>query len=253
MEKQSAPLQRNHGSGPVLPRGRTRCVDALEWQQMKHRSWLFATLVGLIAPLGLAASESSAQAQPHAEFPTLDRAIQLARARALVVNDAQGELGVAHAQMVGARASAFGNPYVDIQVEQGLVAQPDPGAPGDRVRVLPRRPHRAARRAHRRGGQADQVARGRRERRPRDRERRGGGRVRRARRRRGAHHRGDERRADGTRRGEVLRGAARGEGHDRLREIPRRRGGRALGAVARRGAAPVLGGRARASRRSPAS
>jgi len=91
---------------------------------MKHRSLLLATLVGLIAPLGVAAFESPAEAQPHAEFPTLDRAIQLARARALVVNDAQGELGVAHAQMVGARASAFGNPYVDIQLEQGLARNP---------------------------------------------------------------------------------------------------------------------------------
>ena len=91
---------------------------------MKHRSLLLATLVGLIAPLGLVASESRAGAQPHAEFPTLDRAIQLARARALVVNDAQGDLGVAHAQMAGARVSAFGNPYVDVQLEQGLSRNP---------------------------------------------------------------------------------------------------------------------------------
>ena len=83
---------------------------------MKLRPLLLATAVGLTAPL--------AHAQPRAEFPTLDRAIQLARARALVVNDAQGELGVARAQMTGARASSFGNPYVDIQLEQGLSRNP---------------------------------------------------------------------------------------------------------------------------------
>jgi outer membrane protein, heavy metal efflux system len=56
----------------------------------------------------------------HAELPTLERTIQLARARALAVADAQGELGVAGAQMKGARVSAIGNPYSDIQVDQGL-------------------------------------------------------------------------------------------------------------------------------------
>lgn len=91
---------------------------------MKPRSLLLATLVSLFAPFGLAASEGAAQAEPRAEFPTLDRAIQLARARALVVNDAQGELGVAHAQMAGARSSIFGNPSIDLQVEQGLSRNP---------------------------------------------------------------------------------------------------------------------------------
>jgi cobalt-zinc-cadmium efflux system outer membrane protein len=91
---------------------------------MKHRSLLFATLVGLAAPLLLVASERPVRAQPTAEFPTLERAIQLARSRSLVVNDAQGELGVAHAQMAGARTSVFGNPSIDLQVEQGLGKNP---------------------------------------------------------------------------------------------------------------------------------
>ena len=41
-----------------------------------------------------------------------------------VVADAQGELGVARAQMAGARASALGNPYVDVQVDKGLNMTP---------------------------------------------------------------------------------------------------------------------------------
>lgn len=91
---------------------------------MKPRSLVFATLVGLLVPVVQAVAERPAAAQPAAELPTLDRAIQLARARALVVNDAQGELGIARAQMAGARASAFGNPYVDVQLEQGLSRNP---------------------------------------------------------------------------------------------------------------------------------
>src|SRR5262245_55476077 len=56
----------------------------------------------------------------HAEFPTLDRSIQLARQHAIVVAEAEGEMGVAHAQMAGARHSVFGNPYTDIQIDKGL-------------------------------------------------------------------------------------------------------------------------------------
>src|SRR5262245_22893714 len=56
----------------------------------------------------------------RAEFPTLDRSMQLARARALVVAEAEGELGVANAQMAGARQSIFGNPFSDIQIDRGL-------------------------------------------------------------------------------------------------------------------------------------
>lgn len=54
----------------------------------------------------------------RAEFPTLDVAIQRARTQAMVVADAEGDLGAARAQMVGARQSALGNPYTDVQVDR---------------------------------------------------------------------------------------------------------------------------------------
>jgi cobalt-zinc-cadmium efflux system outer membrane protein len=97
---------------------------------MKYRASLFATLMALSAPAVLASAARPAHAQPRmeqrpgsrAELPTLERAIVLARERAIVVSDARGELGVAQAQMAGARVSAFGNPYVDIQVEKGITS-----------------------------------------------------------------------------------------------------------------------------------
>jgi len=64
--------------------------------------------------LSLVASRASA------EFPTLDVAIQRARIQALVVADAEGELGIARGQLAGARASALGNPYTDVQVDRPL-------------------------------------------------------------------------------------------------------------------------------------
>jgi len=70
--------------------------------------------------LAVLVAASVASRPARAELPTLERTIQLARARALVVADAQAELGVARAQMTGARVSALGNPYVDFQVEKGL-------------------------------------------------------------------------------------------------------------------------------------
>jgi cobalt-zinc-cadmium efflux system outer membrane protein len=94
--------------------------DALEWPSMTHRSFFFAVLVALVSPVSLVSVERVAHAQARAEFPTLERAIQLARARALVVSDAQGELGVAQAQLTGARVSALGNPWVEVQVDQGI-------------------------------------------------------------------------------------------------------------------------------------
>lgn len=63
---------------------------------------------------------SAAPRAARAELPTLERTVQLARARAIAVIDAEGELGVAGAQMAGARQSALGNPYADIQVDKGL-------------------------------------------------------------------------------------------------------------------------------------
>ena len=68
----------------------------------------------VLAALGLAPRAA------RAEFMTLERSIELARARSLVVAEAEGEVGVARAQMVGARASIFGNPYSDIQIDKGL-------------------------------------------------------------------------------------------------------------------------------------
>jgi cobalt-zinc-cadmium efflux system outer membrane protein len=54
----------------------------------------------------------------RAEFPTLEVAIQRARVQAIIVADAQAELGVAHGQLAGARVSALGNPYSEIQVDR---------------------------------------------------------------------------------------------------------------------------------------
>jgi cobalt-zinc-cadmium efflux system outer membrane protein len=91
---------------------------------MKHRSFLLATVTTLLTSSAVVTSSRMAHAQ-RAEFPTLERAIEMARARAIVVADAQGELGVARAQMAGARASALGNPYVDIQIDKGLNQTPE--------------------------------------------------------------------------------------------------------------------------------
>lgn len=68
--------------------------------------------------LGAVLAIASAPRVAHAEFPTLARAIDMARARAVVVADAEGELGVARAQMAGARVSILGNPYSEIQVDR---------------------------------------------------------------------------------------------------------------------------------------
>ena len=69
----------------------------------------------------------------RAEFPTLDVAIERARTQALVVADAEGELGVARAQMAGARVSALGNPYSEIQVDRPFSNY---NAAGDKVQAL---------------------------------------------------------------------------------------------------------------------
>ena len=53
-----------------------------------------------------------------AEFPTLDVAIKLARQRSITVAEAEAEVGVANAQMKGARVSALGNPYTELQVDK---------------------------------------------------------------------------------------------------------------------------------------
>jgi cobalt-zinc-cadmium efflux system outer membrane protein len=120
MEKRISALQQTTPAFRGATGAANERVDALEWPSMTHRPFVLATLLALVTPLFLVSSERTAHAQGRAEFPTLERAIQLARARAIVVNDAQGELGVAHAQMAGARASALGNPYVEVQVDQGV-------------------------------------------------------------------------------------------------------------------------------------
>ena len=90
---------------------------------MKDRPFVSATLLALVTLGALVSSAGTARAE-RIEFPTLARAIELARARALVVADAQAELGVAKAQVAGARVSALGNPYVEVQVDKGLGATP---------------------------------------------------------------------------------------------------------------------------------
>ena len=69
----------------------------------------------------------------HAEFPTLDTAIRLAKEHALVVSDARGQLGTARAQLKGARASAIGNPYTDVQVDRPFSSY---GTAGREVQAL---------------------------------------------------------------------------------------------------------------------
>ncbi|MDF2696135.1 MAG: Heavy metal efflux outer membrane protein CzcC family, partial [Labilithrix sp.] len=54
----------------------------------------------------------------RAEFPTLDVAIQRARTQAIVVADAEAEVGAARGQLAGARVSALGNPYTEVQVDR---------------------------------------------------------------------------------------------------------------------------------------
>jgi cobalt-zinc-cadmium efflux system outer membrane protein len=73
----------------------------------------FAAVGALLAGALIFSSETA-----HAEFPTLPVAIQRARSHALVIADAQGELGVANAQMASARVSSIGNPYSEIQVDR---------------------------------------------------------------------------------------------------------------------------------------
>jgi cobalt-zinc-cadmium efflux system outer membrane protein len=81
--------------------------------------------------LGAALLLVSAPRTAKAEFPTLDRAIQMARARAIIVADAEGELGVANAQMAGARVSILGNPYTEVQVDRPF-SDPASGPGGNR-------------------------------------------------------------------------------------------------------------------------
>ena len=79
-----------------------------------------------LALVAIAGAISVTARDARAEFPTLPRAIESARSRAIVVAEAEAELGVANAQMAGARVSSFGNPYTEIQVDRGWT-QPNAG------------------------------------------------------------------------------------------------------------------------------
>jgi cobalt-zinc-cadmium efflux system outer membrane protein len=87
---------------------------------MKSRTFFLGTILALAAAVVGLATERDARAQSATEFPTLERTIVLARSHALTVNDAEAELGVARAQMAGAKVRVFGNPDVEVQVDQGV-------------------------------------------------------------------------------------------------------------------------------------
>lgn len=72
------------------------------------------------------AAVATATTDARAEFPSVERAVEAAQTRAIVVAEAEAELGVANAQLAGARVSSFGNPYSDIQIDRGW-NQPNPG------------------------------------------------------------------------------------------------------------------------------
>ena len=164
MEKRLGDVATNHevvwrAQRAAAPRRRCVRVAAHEAPLLcsSRRSWPIAPRVGA-GRLGAARRRSPSAPSSR---PSIARSSSRV-ARAIVVNDAQGELGVANAQMAGARVERARQPVRRCPGRQGPRRNPTSGAAGPRVRLLPRRPHRAARRAHRRGGQADQVARGRR-------------------------------------------------------------------------------------------
>src|SRR5262245_9304129 len=86
----------------------------------------------VLAVLAVLGAFSGISREARAEFPTLQRAIEAARSRAIVVAEAEAELGVANAHMIGARVSSFGNPYTEIQFDKGWT-QPHPN---DRSEIL---------------------------------------------------------------------------------------------------------------------
>lgn len=71
-----------------------------------------------VAAAAVAIAACLAPQTARAEFPSLERAIELAKTRSLVVSEAEAELGVANAQMTGARVSALGNPYTELQIDR---------------------------------------------------------------------------------------------------------------------------------------
>lgn len=71
---------------------------------MKHACAVLSTLALCVAPRAA-----------RAEWPGLESVIERAKVRALVVSDAQGQLGVARASRTGAEALWIGNPYLEVQ------------------------------------------------------------------------------------------------------------------------------------------
>lgn len=57
----------------------------------------------------------------RAEWPTLDRSMSLAKARAIEVVQAQGDVKVAQGGLTGAKVPFLGNPYLEVQVDRGTV------------------------------------------------------------------------------------------------------------------------------------
>jgi outer membrane protein, heavy metal efflux system len=97
-------------------------------------------------PFSLLLVAAAALAVPRAalaaEFPTLDVAIQKAKARSLAVIEAEGELGVANASLTGAKVSSLANPYTEIQVDKPWTrntevnGSPAPGNVPDTIQAL---------------------------------------------------------------------------------------------------------------------
>lgn len=79
-----------------------------------------ACFAGLLSLSPEPAAAQSATAPPQtAAFPSLAEALARAEQRAPGAIEARGEVAVARAGKLGAEASAFGNPYVDFQVDRG--------------------------------------------------------------------------------------------------------------------------------------
>jgi cobalt-zinc-cadmium efflux system outer membrane protein len=74
-----------------------------------------ATQLGLALGLALTTMTPGARA----DFPTLDRVAAVAQGNAVMVRGAAGNVRSAEGTLVGARASAIGNPYLDMQVDRG--------------------------------------------------------------------------------------------------------------------------------------
>lgn len=57
----------------------------------------------------------------RAEWPSLDRSMSLAKARAIEVVEAQGDIKNAQGGLTGAKVPFLGNPYLELQVDRGTV------------------------------------------------------------------------------------------------------------------------------------